>query len=89
MDKDKKKAINRLIEEQGGKIVTIGAEKKDGTFRKFNCRMGVDMNNGGELKYVPDEYDLMLVFDMQKKAPRMVNLPGVKWVKASGKTTKF
>ena len=87
--KEKKALLNRLITEANGTIVTIGAVKKDGDFRKFNCRMGVDMNNGGVLKYVPDEKDLLLVFDMQKKVPRMVNIAGVEWVKAKGVTTEF
>lgn len=41
----------------------------------MNCRLGVTKHlKGGELAYEPAEYDLIPVFDVQKKAYRSISI---------------
>jgi len=61
-----------------GKIFSVTFIKKDGTERKMVCRTGVKKGiKGVGLKFKPIDYDLMVVFDMHKKAFRMINLSTV------------
>lgn len=71
---DKKKAVE-VIKKTNGRIFTVEFIKKDGEYRKLNCRLGVKSYlNGGELKFDPDLKDLIPVFDVQAKGYRMINL---------------
>lgn len=76
-------AMNLIYNLQhSGKIFTAVFVKKDGTVRKMNCRCHVSSHTkGGSLKYVPREYGLMLVFDLQKEEYRMINLDTLLYVK--------
>ncbi len=69
-----RRKVKELI--PNGKFFSVCYTKRtDGTTRHMNCRVGVTKYlKGGKLAYNPDDYDLVVVFDMQKKAYRMVDL---------------
>jgi hypothetical protein len=49
--------------------------KKDGTTREITARFGVKKHlKGGELKYNPESYNYIIVFDVEKKAYRTINM---------------
>ena len=51
----------------------------------MTCRFGVKKYlKGGELKFIPLERDLLVVFDMQKKAYRMINLNTISNITSKG-----
>lgn len=58
-----------------GKFFSVSFIKKDGTTRKMTARLGVKKNlKGVGLKFNPSEKNLIVVFDVHKKAYRMINL---------------
>jgi hypothetical protein len=58
-----------------GKFFSVSFIKKDGTTRKMTARLGVKKNlKGVGLKFNPSEKNLIVVFDIHKKAYRMINL---------------
>ena len=58
-----------------GKFFSVSFIKKDGTTRKMTARLGVKKNiKGIGMKYDPSERNLIVVFDIHKKAYRMINL---------------
>lgn len=58
-----------------GKFFSVSFIKKDGTTRKMTARLGVKKNlKGVGLKFDPSENNLIVVFDVHKKAYRMINL---------------
>ena len=80
------KAIN-MIKQSEGKIFAVDFVKKDKTRRHMLCRRGVTSYlKGGELKYNPEEKALVVVFDMQKKDYRMINLETLFKMKMNHKT---
>lgn len=49
--------------------------KKDGTVREMTARFGVKKHlKGGELKYNPESLNYIVVFDIEKKAYRTINM---------------
>ncbi len=77
----------KLIKSTNGQIFTAEFEKKDGTIRQMNCRLGVTKHlKGGELPYEAAEYDLLPVFDVQKKDYRMINTSTLRRVTVEGQT---
>lgn len=74
-----------LIRGTKGKIFTALVTKKDGEERVFNARLGVKkFLRGGSLKYNPDDHGLIPIFDIQKRAYRMININGIKSLKIRG-----
>ena len=64
-----------MIQKSKGKIFTTTYIKKDNSKRVMNCRLEVKKGVTGEgLKYNPDEYNLIPVYDMQSRGFRMVNV---------------
>ena len=58
-----------------GKFFSVSFIKKDGTERKMTARLGVKKDiKGVGLKFNPTERNLIVVFDIHKKAYRMINL---------------
>jgi hypothetical protein len=58
-----------------GKFFSVSFIKKDGTERKMTARLGVKKDiKGVGLKFNPSERNLIVVFDIHKKAYRMINL---------------
>lgn len=65
----------KLIQQTNGQIFSATFTKKNGELRQMNCRLGVTKHlKGGELAYEPAEYDLIPVFDVQKKAYRSISI---------------
>jgi hypothetical protein len=78
--------VDAAINSQKGKIFTIEFVKKNGEYRRMNCRKGVTKHlKGGEnpLRY-GNNPELRIVFDMQKKEYRMVNLDTARKLIAGG-----
>jgi len=75
-----------IMTNQGGKIFsTIFEKRSTGLDRKMVCRRGVQSHtNGGTLNYNPQTHNLLSVFDIQARGYRMINLEGLKKLKASG-----
>lgn len=64
-----------LIRASGGKIFTARNIKKDGTSRALNGRINVSKGvKGVGMKYNPEDYSLITIFDMQKNEFRTLNL---------------
>ena len=60
--------------------------KKDGTFREMTARFGVKKYlKGGELGYVPEERGYIVVFDVEKKEYRTINLDKLVYLRYNGK----
>lgn len=61
-------------------------KRTTGEVRDMVCRLGVEYDEESEepRDWQPSEYDLMQVYDMQKQAYRMINLPGVLELRADG-----
>lgn len=71
-----------LIQSTNGKVFSITFVKKNGEVRRMTARTGVSKYvNGRGLPYNPAEYDLLPVFDFQKKDYRMVNLATIQGFK--------
>ena len=75
-----------IINNQGGKIFSTVFEKRStGLDRKMVCRRGVQSHtNGGGLNYNPQNHNLLSVFDVHARGYRMINLNGLKKLKAQG-----
>ena len=68
-----------------GKIASAVFIKKDGSLRKMVFRTKVTKGVTGEgMRYNPSDYGLRTVFDMQKRAFRMINLETVVSIRAKG-----
>jgi len=64
-----------IIQNSKGKIFTATYIKKDNSPRVMNCRLGVHKGvTGVGMKYNPDDYNLIPVYDMQNKGFRMVDV---------------
>ena len=75
---------------KSGKIFSVTFEKKDGTIRTMVARRGVKKGvKGVGMSFNPDTKNLFVVYDMQKKGFRMVNLNTLIEAKVNGKTIKF
>ncbi len=65
------------IKHAGGSFFSCGFYKRKPpkTFRMMSCRKGVSKySRGGSLKFVPEEKDLINVYDMVNKCYRFINL---------------
>lgn len=59
--------------------------KKNGDVRDMNCMLGVKKHlRGGEQAYDPAEYNLLTVFDVQKKDYRNINFAQLVKAKIDG-----
>jgi hypothetical protein len=82
----KDEAIELVAKRRSGRIFTVKFVKRaNGEARVMNCRKGVKAHlQGGDLKYNPAKKNLQVVFDMHKKAYRMVNLETITAINADG-----
>ena len=81
------KAIE-LIKDTNGRIFSVGFYKKDKSFRAMVARLGVyskrkTINRKSFAHKLDNSY--VLVFDMQKREYRMVNLETLKYIKMNGR----
>ena len=65
-----------LIKESKGKIFSTTFLKKDNTIRTLTSRTGKQYKSktGKKAPYKPSDYNLLPLYDMRKKAFRMINL---------------
>jgi hypothetical protein len=69
------KTAAQLILESHGRIFGVTFVKKDGSIRDMRCRLGVTKDLKGKgLSFDPSQYDLLPVYDMDKKSYRMIRL---------------
>ena len=74
-----------LLEKNKSNMFSVVFLKKDGSIRKMLCRFGVKKHlNGGKLSFDPRERKLLVVFDMQKEAYRMINLETISNITMKG-----
>jgi hypothetical protein len=70
-----KDQAEQLIKDTKGKFFTVTFIKKDGTTRVMNARLGVKAYlKGGDLPYDAASKGLLPVFDIPKRAYRMINI---------------
>ena len=71
-----------ILNSQGNKFYSVVFEKRtNGLDRKMLCLNKVK----GNVRYDLNEKSLKNVYDVQSKAPRMINLLGLKKIKANKK----
>tara|TARA_R110000824_G_C14949884_1_gene650802 strand:- start:315 stop:593 length:279 start_codon:yes stop_codon:yes gene_type:complete len=76
-----------LIKSSQGKFINVKFTKKNGEDRSLTGRTGVHKYTTGEgLKYNPDDYGLVTIYDNQKKKYRMVNLNTLRELTIQGTT---
>ena len=86
MTKDKINEIRKHIEESNGSFFSATNVKKNGEVRKYCCRTGVKKYlHGGELSYNPLEKDIVVVYDVNKKNYRAINLNTLTHLRIKGK----
>ena len=82
-----RKDILQLLEENRNPntIFSVVFLKKNGEIRHMNCMFGVKKHlKGGELKFDPLARAMLVVFDTQKKAYRMINLETISNIASKG-----
>lgn len=79
----------KLLEKTNGKIFTVHFRKTDGTVRKMNCRLGVKVHLKGGKSSVENYNKYIVVYDMQTKGYRTVNLETLIEAKIGGKHYTF
>ena len=71
----------------GNKFFTVSFTKKDGSIRVMNARLNVKKHlKGGELSYNPDKVNNIIVYDLNNKGYRTINLDALKTIKLDGYT---
>jgi len=76
-----------IAKARSGKIFTVTFRKKDGTIRAMNARLGVTKGLTGKgLAWKPTSKGMLPVYDVQKRAYRMVNFNTLQSIKMEGKT---
>jgi hypothetical protein len=88
--------ILELSEQNSNTIFSIQFEKRDGTLRNMNARIGVWRGPGGDennthaadaiMSYDPTDYHLKTVFDMQKRQYRNIPTDRVTKITIGGST---
>ena len=80
----RKNALN-LIKENENLIFSVVFLKKNGELRRMTCMLGVKKHlKGGSLTYNPIERNNLIVFDMQKKGYRTINLDTLRSLNMKG-----
>jgi hypothetical protein len=86
-----KEEARELIKGSGGQFISVTFTKKNGEVRDLNGRMGVHSSKNAPLKnvglrYDPNDYGLVGIFDAQKKAYRMININTLSRLTIAGET---
>lgn len=67
------------------RMFSVTFVKKNGDVREMNCMLGVTKHlRGGEQAYDPADYNLLTVFDVQKKDYRNINFAQLVKAKIDG-----
>jgi len=70
---------------KSGRIFSITFEKTDGTVKTINARLGVRKHlNGKGMRYVPENYNLMVLWSMTDKGYRAIKRDKIKSIKSNG-----
>ena len=70
---------------KSGRIFSITFEKADGTVKTINARLGVRKHlNGKGMRYVPENYNLMVLWSMTDKGYRAIKRDKIKSIKSNG-----
>lgn len=79
-----------ILRATNGRFFSVEFLKKDASTRRLNGRVGVKRYvKGTGMAYDPEERGLLVVYDLQKRGYRMVNLETVKRIKCWGKEYVF
>ena len=84
-----RREISAILRKSKGQAFTVCFRKRTGEkeLRIMNARLGVKKGVTGKgMSYDPRGRSLMPVFEMSKKAFRMVDLTSVVWAKVNGTT---
>ena len=85
MKKINKREILNLLKDNKNLIFSVVFLKKNGELRPMTCKLGVKKHlKGGKLTYNPMERNNLIVFDMQKKDYRTVNLDTLMTINMKG-----
>jgi len=85
-----REALYDAILSTNGKIFTVKFIKKDGNLRTMNCRLEVKSYlRGGKATVRNDGNPYVIVFDMQSKDYRCINLDTTLTFKAEGATFRI
>ena len=85
MKEIKREDILNLLKGNNNLIFSVVFLKKSGELRTMNCMLGVKKYlKGGKLTYNPKERNNLIVFDMQKKDYRTVNLDTLMTINMKG-----
>lgn len=80
-----KDQLRYILKNSKGKIMTVVYKKKDGQLRVLNTRTGVKQNITGKgLKYDPETYGYVIVWDLKKGNYRTVNPETATGLRAMG-----
>lgn len=78
--------IQQFKNEVKGNFFRACFVKKDGSVREMTARFGVKKYlKGGELGYVPEERGYIVVFDVDKKEYRTINMDKLIYLRYNGK----
>jgi len=73
-----------------GAIFNVVFEKKDGTIRHMRCRLNVKKYvKGIGMRFNPEDYNLLVAYDLDKEGYRMIPLERVLYIKCGNKILKF
>lgn len=87
MRKITKEYAEKLIKSTRGTFFSVSFVKADGSLRDMVCRLGVSKGvNGKGQSFEPKEYDLLTVWDTQKRAHRMIRLDTLRRVTVDGQS---
>lgn len=80
-----KQLIFDTLKINNGQVFGVTFIKKDGSIRDMVARLGVKKHlKGGVLNYNPADYNLIPVFDMQKKEYRSIQIDTITELKVNG-----
>jgi len=75
---------------RNGAIFNVVFEKKDGTIRHMRCRLNVKKYvKGIGMRFNPEDYNLLVAYDLDKEGYRMIPLGRVLYIKSGNKILKF
>ena len=81
-----KEEAKKLIFDTKGRMFTVLFIKKDGSERIMNARLGVKKHlKGGELRYNPNDFNMITVFDVKAGGYRMISINTLKKIKFANK----
>jgi hypothetical protein len=83
----KVEAVDVILNTRGRVFTVLFTKRTTGQDRLMNCRLGVKkFLTGKGLRFDPNTKSLLPVWDMQKRAYRMISMDALKMVKAGGIT---